>query len=174
MFFLVLNCISCSSSINEEFFYWLTWAEGSSELFWSKFVRRRRCCKLFTISSSSPEPLSQFQPNLSQSILRWRGFKFVQMKGLALFQRGDNYQIGKIHWRNKKKSSSPELNGPISTKLGTMHPWVTGIQVCSNEGPRPLPRGDNYEIAKIHWRNSKISSPEPVGQFKQNSRRHFW
>ena len=38
-------------------------------------------CKLFTFSSSSPEPLSQFQPNLAQSILGWRGFKFVQMKG---------------------------------------------------------------------------------------------
>ena len=43
--------------------------------------------------------------------------------------------------------------GPISTKLGTKHPWVKGIQVCSNEGPRPFPRGDNYEIAIIHWRN---------------------
>ena len=30
------------------------------------------------------------------------------------------------------------------------------IQVCSNEGPRPFPRGDNYEIAKIHLRNLKI------------------
>ena len=29
----------------------------------------RRCRKLFTFSSSSPEPLGQFQPNLSQSIL---------------------------------------------------------------------------------------------------------
>ena len=26
--------------------------------------------------------------------------------------------------------------GPISTKLGTKHPRVNGIQVCSNEGPR--------------------------------------
>ena len=43
--------------------------------------------------------------------------------------------------------------GPISTKLGTKHPWVKGIQVCSNEGPRPFPRGDDYEIVKIHWRN---------------------
>ena len=53
--------------------------------------RRRRCrhrchChKLFTFSSSSPEPLGQFQPNLAQSILGWKGFKFVQMKGPALF-----------------------------------------------------------------------------------------
>ena len=25
--------------------------------------------------------------------------------------------------------------GPILTKLGTMHPWLKGIQVCSNDGP---------------------------------------
>ena len=29
---------------------------------------RRRCRKLFTFSSSSPEQLGQFQPNLAQSI----------------------------------------------------------------------------------------------------------
>ena len=28
-----------------------------------------------------------------------------------------------------------------------------GIQVCSNEGPCPFPRGDNYHIARIHWQN---------------------
>ena len=39
---------------------------------------------------------------------------------------------------------------PISTKLGTKHPWVKEIQVCSNEGPSALPRGDNYEMVKIH------------------------
>ena len=33
---------------------------------------------------------------------------------------------------------------PISTKLGTKHPWVQGIPVSSNEGLRPFPR----EIAK--------------------------
>ena len=49
--------------------------------------RRRRCRrKLFTFLSSSPEPLGQFQPNLAQSILGWRGLKFVQMKGPAFFQ----------------------------------------------------------------------------------------
>ena len=51
------------------------------------FVVHRRCCrKLFTFSSSSPEPLGQFQPNMAQSILGLRGFKFVQMKGHSLLQ----------------------------------------------------------------------------------------
>ena len=39
---------------------------------------------------------------------------------------------------------------PISTKLGTNHPLVKGILVCSNEGPLYLSRGDGYEIVKIH------------------------
>ena len=38
------------------------------------------------LKSFSPEPLGHFQPNLAQSILGWREFKFVQMKGPALFQ----------------------------------------------------------------------------------------
>ena len=46
--------------------------------------------------------------------------------------------------------------GSISMKLGTKHPLMKGIQVCSNEGPRPSPRWDNYEIAKIHFQNLKI------------------
>ena len=48
--------------------------------------RRCRCRKLFTFSSSSQEPLGQFQQNLAQSILGWRGFKFVQMKGHTISQ----------------------------------------------------------------------------------------
>ena len=60
----------------------------------------------------------------------------------------------KINWRNLKIFSSRNTE-PIWTKLGTKHPWMKGIQVCSNEGPRLFPRGDNYEIVKIHWRNWK-------------------
>ena len=42
-------------------------------------------------------------------------------------------------------------------QIGTKHPWVKGIQVCSNKGSCPFPRGDNYEKVKIHWRkNLKI------------------
>ena len=34
-------------------------------------------------------------------------------------------------------------------------PLVTGTQICSNEGSRPVSRRDNNEIAKIHWQNFK-------------------
>ena len=49
-----------------------------------------------------------------------------------------------------------KTTGPISNKLDTKYPWVKGIKVCSNEGPRPFPRENNYEISKIHWWNKKI------------------
>jgi hypothetical protein len=39
---------------------------------------------------------------------------------------------------------------PILTRLGTDHPYVKGIQVCSNEGDNPSPRGNNSERLKIH------------------------
>ena len=94
-------------------------------------------CKLFTFSSSSPEPLGQFQPNLAQSILGSRGFKFVQMKRPALFQGETITKLVKIHYRHLKILVS-RTTVPISTKLGTKHPWVKGIQVSSNEGPPPI------------------------------------
>ena len=72
--------------------------------------------------SSSPEPLSQFQPYLAQNILVWRGFKFVQ-----IFPRVDNYKIMKTHWRHLKIFS--RTTKPISTELGTKHPWVKSIQM---------------------------------------------
>ena len=39
--------------------------------------------------------------------------------------------------------------GPISTRLGTNHPWGEGFQVCSNKGGRPSPRGDNSKRVKM-------------------------
>ena len=32
----------------------------------------------------------------------------------------------------------------------TKHPWVEGIQVSSNEGPCPFPRGDNGKKVKLY------------------------
>ena len=108
-------------------------------------------CKLFTFSTSSPVPLGQFQPNVAQIILEWRGFKFVQMKGHALFPRGDNSKNVKFYWKYLKIFFF-RTNGPVSTKVGTKHLRVTGIQVCSNEGPRSFPRGDNSKRVKFYWK----------------------
>ena len=67
------NCFSVISSSPEP----KAQVSFSDEYF--TVVRHRWCCrchKLFTVSSSSPEPLNQFQPNLTQIILGLRGFNF--------------------------------------------------------------------------------------------------
>ena len=53
--------------------------------------------------------------------------------------------------------------GPILTKLGTKQSWMKGNQNCSNECPFPRGNTCNYEIAKIHWRNSKIFFSRTAG-----------
>jgi hypothetical protein len=45
---------------------------------------------------------------------------------------------------------------PISIKLGTNHPLVTGMLNCSNKGPGPLQSGDNHKNAKMGWDHLKI------------------
>ena len=73
--------------------------------------------------------------------------RFVQMKGPALFQGGDNYEKGKIHWRNLKIYF--RTAGPISTKFGAKHPLVKGIQVCSNEEPFNSHKVDNGLFSRL-------------------------
>ena len=152
-------------------------------------------------SNEGPHPLPR--GDKAQSILGWRGFKFSEMKGPALFKgeivTNSDYSLTKLknlrqnHWANFNQTwhdaslgegdftlfkwrtvSFPKgeiitiitkihkqnlkilfsrTTDPISTNFGTKHPWVKGIQVCSNEGPHPLSRGDNSEIAEIHKRN---------------------
>ena len=57
------------------------------------------------------------------------------------------YEIAEKNIDEIKKSSSLEPLGHF--KRGTKHPWVKCIQVCTNEGLRSFPRGDNYEIVNI-------------------------
>jgi hypothetical protein len=78
---------------------------------------------------------------LAQIILEGRGFKFVQMKGIACLQE----EIIAEEEKYTKKNLKSLQNQPNSIKLGTKYPWVKGIQVCSNEGPGPLQRGDNHK-----------------------------
>ena len=145
VFFSIISQFSKAPSWGVNGSY-LTWAESSSELFWSPVVRRLSVhpsvrpsvclsvCKLFTFSSSSPEPLGQFQPNLAQSILGWRGFKFVQMKGRALFQG----EIITKQWKyidEIKKSSSSEPLGQFQPNVAqSIFGWRGFISVQIN-GP---------------------------------------
>ena len=91
----------------------------------------------------------------NSSLFKWKATPFSK----------DNYKIAKIHWQNLQIFY--RTIGPISTKLGTKHPYVKQIQVFWNEGPSPFPKGDNDKIAKIHWWNL-TSFPEPLYQFQTN------
>ena len=76
-----------------------------------------------------------------------KGIQVCSNEGSALVQ-------GEIITKQRKcidvffKLFFSRITGPISTKLGTMPPWVKGIQVCSNEWSHLFLRGDNYKIAK--------------------------
>ena len=72
-------------------FMWASWAQCSSELFWSKFVG---CVVVIVV------------------VVNFHIFIF--------FSR---------------------TTGSISTKLGTKHPWVKGIQIYFNEGSRSFFKG---------------------------------
>jgi hypothetical protein len=52
-------------------------------------------------------------------------------------------------WGNLKIFFS-RTTGPILARLGTNHPWVKRIQVCSYEGNSSSLRGDNNERVKMH------------------------
>ena len=83
-----------------------------------------------------------------------KGTQVFQIKGPALFQWEIITKLRKYIGKFKKSSFS-RTPGPILTNLGTNHLWVKGIQVCSNEGPVPFPRGDNYKICKNTITNLK-------------------
>ena len=83
--------------------------------------------RLFTFSSCSQEPLGQFQQNLAQCILGWRGFKFIQMKGPAFFPRIDNLEIANI--------SSPELLGQFRPNLVLIILRWRGFQFVQMKDP---------------------------------------
>ena len=78
-----------------------------------------------------------------------KGIQVCSNEGPRPFPRGDNSENVKLYGKYLEIFFS-RTTGPISTKLGTKHPCVKGIQVCSNEGARSFPRGDNYEFVKIH------------------------
>ena len=147
--FLELSVHVCAVGFFKISFNFL--AKNSSELFWSS-VSLSVC--LYVISSSTPVPLGQFQPNLAQSIFGQREFTFIQMRGHAV-SGGDNLDILVRINCQLLKILFFRTTQPILTKFCTQHSYVTGIKVCLNEGPHSFPilRGDyNEQYFKIFCR----------------------
>ena len=125
----------------------------SGELFWLPVCLSLSVCKLFTFSSSSAKLLGWFQPNLGESIFGWRWFNFVEMKVQALFLRGDDYKIVKIHNQNSQISSTTSV--PVSTRFDTKHPWVIGIQDFQGEIMMKYQKhiDEIWNLLQNHWVN---------------------
>jgi hypothetical protein len=60
-----------------------------------------------------------------------KGIQIYSNKGPDPLQRGDNHKNVKMWWGHLKIFFSRTAS-PILTRLGTNHPYVEGIQVCSN------------------------------------------
>jgi hypothetical protein len=78
-----------------------------------------------------------------------KGIQVCSNKGPDPLQRGDNHKNVKMG-QGLLKIFFSRTTGPILTRLDTNYPYVERIQVCSNEGDNPFPRGDNSERVKIH------------------------
>jgi hypothetical protein len=79
-----------------------------------------------------------------------KGIHVCSNKRPLPFQRGDNNKNVKIGWGQLKIFFS-RTTGPILTRLNTnRRTRGKGVKVCSNEGDRPSPRGDNGERVKVH------------------------
>ena len=95
-------------------------------------------------------------------------------KADSSLSREDNWEIIKINWQLLKIFFS-KTTGPILTGLSTNYTCVKGIQVCSNEGPRPFQRGDNWEKIKINWQLLKIFLSRTTGPISTKlAIKHSW
>lgn len=98
-------------------------------------ARQKHMCK----TSYSLEPRGHFDPNLAELILGSRKFStklswvfwFFVMKGHAIFCYFFNSNIMKIFWQLFKSVYS-WTTWQIITKVGTMHPFVERMQMCTN------------------------------------------
>jgi hypothetical protein len=87
-----------------------------------------------------------------------RGFKFLEMKGIAFLEgevkakSKNTLNIFKIFFYRTIK--------PKLIKFGTYYPWTMGIQVCSIKGPGPLQRGDNRKKGVGSFKNLILMNSE--------------
>jgi hypothetical protein len=77
-----------------------------------------------------------------------KGIQVCSIKGPVPLQRRDNHKNVKIEWGLLKILYRTTWS--ILTRPGTNHPCGKCIQVCSNEGDCPSPRGGNSKRIKIH------------------------
>ena len=112
----------------------------------SNLVHQQNTIKQLFKLHSSKITLLLFQHNFlkvkswKSAVIRSFHMKCRKKSGIAQIRNDPENQevLDRLHWQNLKIFFS-RTTEPFSTKLGTKHPWVKGIQVYSNEGPRLFP-----------------------------------
>jgi hypothetical protein len=79
-----------------------------------------------------------------------KGIQVCANKGPGPLYSGDNHKNVKMGWVHLKIFFS-RTTGPILTRINIKLIILgEGIQICSNEGDCPSPRGDNSKRIKVH------------------------
>ena len=118
-------------------------------------VCRRCCCKLFRFHFLLQNQQANFNQTLYKASLGKGGSKPATEEQHP-FLKGDDNKIPKKYRKNLKIFS--KTTQPISTKLGSNHLRMIGIQFYTNERPHPFPREDNYKLAKKHFENLPLQN----------------
>ena len=97
--------------------------------------------------------LGQFQPNLAQRILGWSDSSLIKWRTTPFSKRRllRNSKITFTKFKNLLKNHCAQCEqtghkASLSKGYSSLFKWRAPL----------FPRGDNYEIGKIHWRNWKI------------------
>ena len=90
------------------------------------------------------------------------GIHVCSNDGPHSFPRWENHEIAKLHWLNLKTFFSKTTRA-ISTKRGTKHHWVVGIQIFQMKGHILFQGEIILKNSKINWRNGKIFFSRSTG-----------
>ena len=103
---------------------WVKGIQVDPALFQGDIITKKRKYMNKILKSSSPEPLSKFQPNLAQSILVWRGFKYFFS---SLNKRYDIFIC--VYWFELFSHVSGVAHGPlVKTVIYTSSNWGLSLQ----------------------------------------------
>ena len=90
------------------------------------------------------------------------GIHVCSNDGPHSFPRGENHEIAKLYWLNLKIFFSKTTRA-ISTKRGTKHHWVVGIQIFQMKGHTVFQGEIIKKNSKINWLNEKIFFSRSTG-----------
>jgi hypothetical protein len=81
------------------------------------------------------------------------------VQGVRWGRNRENHIYMCLYW----KKNLLQIQQPISIKLNTNHAWVKGILNCSNKGPGPFQRGDNYKNVVGSFKNLLLNHWARIG-----------